>query len=48
MGRESAWMDEDGLIMQEPMFQIREWYARYGIVGDCVEILPELTKAAQA
>ena len=23
-------------------------YARYGIVGDCVDILPELTKAAQA
>lgn len=28
---ESVWLDEDGLIMQEPMFQIREWYARYGI-----------------
>ena len=28
---ESTWLDEDGLIMQEPMFQIRNWYARYGL-----------------
>ncbi len=28
---ESVWLDEDGLIMQEPMFQIRAWYQRYGL-----------------
>jgi len=30
---ESVWMDEDGLIMQEPMFQIREWYKQYGLAA---------------
>jgi len=28
---ESVWLDEDHLIQQEPMFQIRDWYARYGL-----------------
>ena len=28
---ESVWIDEEGLAMQEPMFQIREIYARYGL-----------------
>ena len=28
---ESVWLDEDGLAMQEPMFQIRDWYARRGL-----------------
>lgn len=28
---ESVWLDEDGLIMQEPMFQIRRWYQRHGL-----------------
>lgn len=28
---ESVWLDEDGLIMQEPMFQIRAWYQRHGL-----------------
>jgi len=27
---ESVWLDEDGLAMQEPMFQIRGIYGRYG------------------
>jgi len=26
---ESVWIDEDGLTMQEPMFQIRKWYKKY-------------------
>jgi len=29
---ESVWLDEDGLAMQQPMFQIREWYAKYGLM----------------
>ena len=28
---ESVWLDEDHLIQQEPMFQIRKWYKRYGL-----------------
>jgi len=28
---ESVWLDEDGLLMQEPMFQLRDWYKRYGL-----------------
>lgn len=28
---ESVWLDEDNLIQQEPMFQIREWYERYNL-----------------
>ena len=29
---ESVWLDEDGLAMQQPMFQVRRWYQRYDIV----------------
>jgi TorA maturation chaperone TorD len=28
---ESVWLDEDGLVMQEPMFQVREIYNRHGL-----------------
>lgn len=28
---ESVWLDEEGLTMQEPMFQVREWYRRFGM-----------------
>lgn len=28
---ESVWLDEDHLAMQEPMFQVRAWYARFGV-----------------
>jgi TorA maturation chaperone TorD len=28
---ESVWVDEDGLTMQDAMFQIRDWYARHGL-----------------
>jgi TorA maturation chaperone TorD len=28
---ESAWLDEDGLLMQGPMFDLRAWYARHGL-----------------
>ena len=30
---ESVWLDEDGLIMQEPMFQIRDWYRKYELAA---------------
>ena len=30
---ESVWLDEDGLVMQQPMFDLREWYARYGLAA---------------
>ena len=28
---ESVWLDEDGLAMQQPMFDVRESYARHGL-----------------
>lgn len=28
---ESVWIDPEGLAMQEPMFQVREWYGRFGL-----------------
>ncbi|MCB9945927.1 MAG: molecular chaperone TorD family protein [Geminicoccaceae bacterium] len=28
---ESPWLDPDHLVCQEPMFQVREWYAHYGL-----------------
>jgi putative dimethyl sulfoxide reductase chaperone len=31
---ESVWLDDDGLMMQEPMFQVRDWYRRYGVAAE--------------
>jgi TorA maturation chaperone TorD len=28
---ESVWLDEDGLVMQAAMFELRDWYARHGL-----------------
>lgn len=28
---ESPWIDEEGLVRQEPMFQVRAWYRRFGL-----------------
>lgn len=28
---ESVWLDEEGLAYQQPMFQVRNWYRRYGL-----------------
>ena len=28
---ESVWLDEDGLVMQGPMFELRDWYRRHGL-----------------
>lgn len=30
---ESAWLDEDHLERQQPMFEVRAWYDRYGLVA---------------
>ncbi len=30
---ESVWLDEDHLMRQEPMFQVRAWYARHGLTA---------------
>jgi TorA maturation chaperone TorD len=29
---ESVWLDDDGLERQSTMFQVRDWYRRYGLV----------------
>ena len=31
---ESVWLDEDGLVMQQPMFKIRDWYSQYGLAAE--------------
>jgi len=31
---ESVWLDEDGLAMQEPMFQLRGWFERHGMAAE--------------
>ncbi|RMG38915.1 MAG: dehydrogenase [Gammaproteobacteria bacterium] len=38
---ESVWLDEDGLVMQEPMFQVREWYQRYGLAAENWRVRPD-------
>jgi len=38
---ESVWLDEDGLIMQEPMFQIRDWYLRYELAAEDWRVRPD-------
>ena len=29
--QESVWIDDEELICQQPMFQVREWYAKHGL-----------------
>lgn len=29
--QESVWLDDEELICQQPMFEVREWYARHGL-----------------
>jgi len=31
---ESVWLDEEGLVCQAAMFQIREWYRKYGLAAE--------------
>ncbi len=30
---ESPWLDEDGLVRQQPMLEVRRWYARHGLAA---------------
>ncbi len=30
---ESVWLDQEGLMMQEPMFQVRHWYRRFDLAS---------------
>lgn len=38
---ESVWIDEENLAMQEPMFQVRECYKRYGLEAENWRIRPD-------
>jgi TorA maturation chaperone TorD len=31
---ESVWLDEDGLTLQQPMFEIRDWYRRHDLSAE--------------
>ncbi|MCB1989923.1 MAG: molecular chaperone TorD family protein [Geminicoccaceae bacterium] len=31
---ESPWLDREHLVCQEPMFEVREWYAHYGLAAE--------------
>ena len=31
---ESPWLDQDQLVCQEPMFEVRDWYRHYGLVAE--------------
>lgn len=28
---ESAWLDDEGLVCQQPMFEVRDWYAKHNL-----------------
>lgn len=38
---ESVWLDEDNLMSQEPMFQVRAWYVRYGLTAANWRLRPD-------
>ncbi|MEY3218914.1 MAG: hypothetical protein RIT27_271 [Pseudomonadota bacterium] len=38
---ESVWLDEEGLMLQEAMFQIREWYKKYHLEAENWRIFPD-------
>jgi TorA maturation chaperone TorD len=38
---ESVWLDEDGLVMQEPMFEVRRDYARLGLQAPDWRVRPD-------
>ena len=38
---ESVWIDEEGLMQQEAMFQVRQWYQQYGLAAENWRIRPD-------
>ena len=38
---ESVWLDKDHLERQEPMFEVRKWYAHYGLATENWSARPE-------
>lgn len=38
---ESAWLDEDGLERQEPMFDVRSWYQKFGLEIENWRVRPD-------
>jgi TorA maturation chaperone TorD len=39
--QESVWIDEENLAMQEPMFEVRKWYQRYGLETENWRVRPD-------
>ncbi len=44
---ESVWLDEDGLVRQKPMLEVREWYARFGVAAPDWRKVPDDNIALQ-
>ncbi len=44
---ESVWRDEDGLVRQKPMLEVREWYARFGVAAPDWRKVPDDNIALQ-
>ena len=38
---ESPWIDPEGLMAQEPMFAVRDWYRHYGLAVPDWRIMPD-------
>ncbi|MDM8546418.1 TorD/DmsD family molecular chaperone [Candidatus Venteria ishoeyi] len=38
---ESVWLDEEGLMRQQPMFQVRDWYKQYGLQVENWRLRPD-------
>ncbi len=38
---ESVWLDEEGLMRQQPMFAVRGWYEKYGLQVDDWRLRPD-------
>jgi putative dimethyl sulfoxide reductase chaperone len=38
---ESVWLDEEGLMRQQPMFQVRTWYEKYGLHAENWRLRPD-------